>query len=107
MTSYGPKVKWACGNYVKYGVKVCAGPIILGKDLDNLFKIMFQSLLNYQEVSNELYNYYMIEDTEIHKRKEKQKIGNKIAMLERKKEKLLEIKLKDLIDDGKNFNKRI
>lgn len=97
--SYGKKIKWACGNYTKYGVKACLSPIILEQDLDNLFKIIIQNFITPRDIAHELYTYYTLVSTSDEKSVRIKKIKKKITLLKVKKEKLLEIKLKDLLDD--------
>ena len=112
--SHGSKKKnrpvWCCSQYLKYNLDVCTSPIILEKDLYNILKNIFDSIItNKDDLINEIFELYKSINIENVYNKELNIIKNKIDENENKKNYLIDLVLKgDLTrEDLKNQFKKI
>ena len=97
---------WACSKYITHGLKECESPIIEEKELIEIFKVVLDKfLLNKEEIISDLlskykkYNFTKDFDIEI------SKIEDNIKNVQAKKDKLLELTIKNLLSD-EEFYKR-
>ena len=97
---------WCCKKYKKEGVSVCESPIIREEYLDKIFIDLFidfignkKDYLNMimKEYENVILNYNFNDD--------KDRINKQILIIEKQKDKLLDLSLKGIIDDSL-FKKR-
>ena len=100
------KPAWACSKYITYGIKGCETPIIQENELIEIFKVILNKfLLNKEDIIQDLLNRYkkynFAKDFEM----EISKIESNIKSVEFKKDKLLELTIKNLITD-EEFYKR-
>ena len=100
------KPAWACSKYIMSGLKGCESPIIQESELIEIFKVVLNKfLLNKEEIIEDLINKYkkynFVEDfdTEI------SKLEDNIKNVHAKKDKLLELAIKNLLSD-EEFHKR-
>lgn len=100
------KPAWACSKYIMSGLKGCESPIIQESELIEIFKVVLNKfLLNKEEIIEDLLNKYkkynFVEDfdTEI------SKLEDNIKIVYAKKDKLLELTIKNLLSD-EEFHKR-
>ena len=97
---------WACKTYRKEGVDVCSSPVIRESYLDKIFINIFdnfiknkksyleQVLKEYQVLLEKQNSSFNIDD-----------VKNQISQIEKQKDKLLDLSLKDIINDTE-FKKR-
>lgn len=100
------KPAWACSRYITYGLKECESPIIQESELIEILKVVLNKFLsNKEEIIEDLMNKYkkynFTKDFEM-------KISNiesNINVIQSKKDKLLELTIKNLLSD-EEFYKR-
>ncbi len=96
-------ITWVCSKYLRYGKEYCDTANIRESELKYIFKDIIDKLnIDLNKVVNMLLNYY--EKVNINK-KDENKLGEDIRRIEIKKDKLLDLKIKDLISD-EEFRKR-
>lgn len=100
------KPAWACSRYITYGLKECESPIIQESELIEIFKVVLNKFLsNKEEIIEDLLNKYkkynFTKDFEV----EISNIENNINVIQTKKDKLLELTIKNLLSDDE-FYKR-
>lgn len=96
-------ITWVCSKYLKYGKEYCDTANIRESELNYIFKDIIDKLnIDLSKVVNMLLNYY--EKFNINKNDEN-KLEEDIKRIEIKKDKLLDLKIKDLISD-EEFRKR-
>lgn len=100
------KPAWACSKYITYGLKECESPIIQESELIEIFKtVLNKFLLNKEEIIQDL----LIKYKKFNQTKELQndidKLEEKIKECTAKKDKLLELTIKNLLSD-EEFHKR-
>lgn len=100
------KPAWACSRYIANGLKGCQSPIIEESELIEIFKVILNKfLVNKEEIIDDLlkkykkFNFDRDFDTEI------SKFERNINIAQSKKDKLLELTIKNLISDDE-FYKR-
>ena len=100
------KPAWACSKYIISGLKGCESPIIQESELIEIFKVILNKfLLNKEEIIEDLLNKYkkynFARDFDI----EISKLEDNIKIVHDKKDKLLELAIKNLLSD-EEFHKR-
>ena len=100
------KPAWACSKYIMSGLKGCESPIIQEAELLEVFKgVLNKFLLNKEEIIEDLLNKYkkynFTRDFDI----EILKLEDNIKIVYAKKDKLLELAIKNLLSD-EEFHKR-
>ena len=96
-------ITWVCSKYLKDGKEYCDTANIRESELNYIFKDIIDKLnIDLNKVVNMLLNYY--EKFNINK-KDENKLEEDIKRIEIKKDKLLDLKIKDLISD-EEFRKR-
>lgn len=100
------KPAWACSKYIMSGLKGCASPIIQESELIEIFKVVLNKFLsNKEEIIEDLLNKYkkynFAKDFDI----EISKLEDNIKIAHAKKDKLLELAIRNLLSDDE-FQKR-
>ena len=100
------KPAWACSRYITYGLKECESPIIQESELIEILKVVLNKFLsNKKEIIEDLMNKYkkynFTKDFEM----EISNIESNINVIQSKKDKLLELTIKNLLSD-EEFYKR-
>lgn len=96
-TKRSTTVKWACSEYVKYHLSVCKSPLISEVDLNYIFNSLFDELFKDKEsLTQELTKYYDIS----------LKYEENIKSIREQLAKLLDLRLKDIIDDDEFLSKK-
>lgn len=100
------KPAWACSRYITYGLKECESPIIQESELIEILKVVLNKFLsNKEEIIEDLMNKYkkynFTKDFEM----EISNIESNINVIQSKKDKLLELTIKNLLSD-EEFYKR-
>lgn len=100
------KPAWACSRYITYGLKECESPIIQESELIEILKVVLNKFLsNIEEIIEDLMNKYkkynFTKDFEM----EISNIESNINVIQSKKDKLLELTIKNLLSD-EEFYKR-
>lgn len=100
------KPAWACSRYITYGLKECESPIIQESELIEILKVVLNKFLsNKEEIVEDLMNKYkkynFTKDFEM----EISNIESNIKAIQAKKDKLLELTIKNLLSD-EEFYKR-
>lgn len=100
------KPAWACSRYITYGLKECESPIIQESELIEVLKVVLNKFLsNKEEIIEDLLNKYkkynFTKDFEM----EISNIESNINVIQAKKDKLLELTIKNLLSD-EEFYKR-
>lgn len=100
------KPAWACSRYITYGLKECESPIIQESELIEILKAVLNKFLsNKEEIIEDLMNKYkkynFTKDFEM----EISNIESNIKVIQAKKDKLLELTIKNLLSD-EEFYKR-
>lgn len=93
------KIRWACGNYIRYRLDACESPIIAESDLNNIFRIIMRQVFNSDEIIKEMLDYYKNLRVDNNYQYKIIKIKNEIKDIEAKKEKLLELNLDGSINN--------
>ena len=100
------KPAWACSKYITYGLKACESPIIQESELIEIFKVVLgKFLLNKEEILSDLFNKYKKYNFAKDFEGDINKIENKIDTIQTKKDKLLELVIKEFIKN-EEFQKR-
>ena len=100
------KPAWACSKYIMSGLKGCESPIIQEAEMIEMFKILLNKfLLNNEEIIEDLMNQYkkynFAKDLDL----EISKMEDNVKILHTKKDKLLELAIKNFLSD-EEFYKR-
>lgn len=100
------KPAWACSRYITYGLKECGSPIIQESELIEILKAVLNKFLsNKEEIIEDLFNKYkkfnFAKDYSI----DIAKFEDNIKVLQAKKEKLLELAIKNFLSN-EEFYKR-
>lgn len=100
------KPAWACSKYITHGLKECESPIIQENELIEIFKVVLENFLsNKEEIIEDLLNKYkkfnQTRDYDIDISKQEENING----LQAKKDKLLELTIKNFLSD-EEFYKR-
>lgn len=100
------KPAWACSRYITYGLKECESPIIQETELVEILKVVLNKFLsNKEEIIEDLLSKYkkynFTKDFEM----EISNIKSNIKVIQAKKDKLLELTIKNLLSD-QEFYKR-
>lgn len=100
------KPAWACSKYIMSGLKGCESPIIQEAEMIEMFKILLNKfLLNNEEIIEDLMNKYkkynFAKDLDL----EISKMEDNVKILHTKKDKLLELAIKNFLSD-EEFYKR-
>lgn len=100
------KPAWACSRYITHGLKECESPIIQESELVEILKVVLNKFLsNKEEIIEDLlskykkYNFTKDFDSEI------SNVESDIKVIQAKKDKLLELTIKNLLSD-EEFYKR-
>lgn len=100
------KPAWACSKYITHGLKQCESPIIQESELIDILKVVLNKFLsNKEEIVEDLlnkykkYNFTKDFDSDI------SNTENDINVIQAKKDKLLELTIKNLLSD-EEFYKR-
>lgn len=106
LTSSSKSVVWMCGHYQRHGIKGCESPRLLEKELDEIFKKIIDIVqVNKEDIINHLTGIYekalKVRDYD----KEKKKLEEKIFEIKTKKDKLLDLCMKNLISENE-FSER-
>lgn len=100
------KPAWACSKYITYGIKECESPIIQECELIETFKVILSKfLLNKEDIIQDLMEKYKKYNFARDYEMEISKLESNIKSVEFKKDKLLELTIKNLITD-EEFYKR-
>ena len=106
LTSENGTVDWMCGHYQRHGIKGCASPRLKERELDVIFKSLLDDLQSSKtEIINHLTSIYEKTLTTRDFEQEKKKIEEKIYDTKIKKEKLLDLCMKELISE-EEFSER-
>lgn len=103
-TSSGKKKKtiitWRCSHFLKYNTTGCNGPILYDDELKEIVgKSILKYISNVSIVDDLIKEYKTIEDTKDYS-KEIEKKKEEIEKLEKSKSKILELIVKELIDEN-------
>ncbi len=97
---------WACKKYKRDGVSACESPIIREEYLDKIFINIFTDFLeNKKEYLNSVLKEYENVIGSYNSNVDVDSINNQIKSVEKQKDKLLDLSLKEIIDDVE-FKKR-
>ena len=100
------KPAWACSKYITHGLKECESPIIQESELIEIFKTVLEKFLsNKEEIISDLLNKYKQFNFTRDFNTEISKIEGYIREVKIKKDKLLELTIKQLLSD-EEFYKR-
>lgn len=100
------KPAWACSKYITYGLKECESPIIQESELIEILKVVLNKFLsNKEEIIEDLLNKYKKYNFTKDFETEIANIGSNINVIQAKKDKLLELTIKNLLSD-EEFYKR-
>ena len=96
---------WFCKKYKVAGVKSCASPIIKEFLLDDIFLKLFNELIDTNKFINSIINDYKSILNNNNCIDDINDLNNDIKMIEKQKDKLLDLSIKGIIDDLE-FKKR-
>ena len=97
---------WACSEYITHGLKGCESPIIEESELIEILKVVLNRFLeNKEEIIEDLLNKYKKFNETKDFKLEISKIEDNIKEVQSKKDKLLELTIKNLLSD-EEFYKR-
>lgn len=97
---------WSCKKYKKEGVSACESPIIREEYLDKIFIEIFTDFIeNKKEYLNLVLKEYENVIQSYNSSEDEDSIKNQISAIEKQKDKLLDLSLKEIIDDIE-FKKR-
>lgn len=100
------KPAWACSRYITYGLKECESPIIQESELIEILKVVLNKFLsNKEEIIEDLLNKYKKYNFTKDFETEIANIESNINGIQTKKDKLLELTIKNLLSD-EEFYKR-
>ena len=100
------KPAWACSRYIRYGLKECESPIIQESELIEILKVVLNKFLsNKEEIIEDLLNKYKKYNFTKDFETEIANIESNINVIQAKKDKLLELTIKNLLSD-EEFYKR-
>ena len=100
------KPAWACSRYITYGLKECESPIIQESELIEILKVVLNKFLsNKEEIIEDLLNKYKKYNFTKDFKTEIANIESNINVIQAKKDKLLELTIKNLLSD-EEFYKR-
>ncbi len=100
------KPAWACSKYITYGLKECESPIIQESELIEILKIVLNKFLYHkEEIIEDLLNKYKKYNFTKDFETEIVNIESNINVIQAKKDKLLELTIKNLLSD-EEFYKR-
>lgn len=100
------KPAWACSRYITYGLKECESPIIQESELIEILKVVLNKFLsNKEEIIEDLLNKYKKYNFTKDFETEIANIESNINVIQAKKDKLLELTIKNLLSD-EEFYKR-
>ena len=100
------KPAWACSEYITHGLKGCESPIIEENELIEILKVVLDKFLqNKEEIIEDLLNKYKKFNETKDFKLEISKIEDNIKEVQAKKDKLLELTIKNLLSD-EEFYKR-
>lgn len=100
------KPAWACSRYITYGLKRCESPIIQESELIKILKVVLNKFLsNKEEIIEDLLNKYKKYNFTKDFETEISNIESNINVIQSKKDKLLELTIKNLLSD-EEFYKR-
>ena len=100
------KPAWACSEYITHGLKGCESPIIEESELIEILKVALNRFLeNKEEIIEDLLNKYKRFNEAKDFKLEISKIEDDIKEVQAKKDKLLELTIKNLLSD-EEFYKR-
>ena len=100
------KPAWACSKYITHGLKECESPIIQETELIEIFKtILSKFLQNKEEIIEDLLNKYKKFNQVKDIKNDIEDLENRIKEANDKKDKLLELTIKNLVTD-EEFYKR-
>ncbi len=100
------KPAWACSKYITYGLKECESPIIQESELIEILKVVLNKFLsNKEEIIEDLLNKYKKYNFTKDFETEIANIESNINVIQTKKDKLLELTIKNLLSD-EEFYKR-
>lgn len=101
---------WICSKSKKYGLKECETPILVEKELYEVFKIVLGNFIkNQKEIIKDLLEKYEQVSQTTKTENEIQKFENAILDLQKKKEKLLDLAVNEFIENAefKNRNEKL
>ena len=97
---------WSCKNYKVNGVDACASPILKESYLDKIFISIFDDFINNKkDYLNQVITEYKNIVESISNNKSSKDLEKEIDLINRQKDKLLDLSLKGMIDDFE-FKKR-
>lgn len=100
------KPAWACSKYITYGLKECESPIIEETELIKILKVVLNKFLsNKEEIIEDLLNKYKKYNFTKDFETEIANIESNTNVIQAKKDKLLELTIKNLLSD-EEFYKR-
>ncbi len=100
------KPAWACSRYITYGLKECESPIIQESELIEILKVVLNKFLsNKEEIIEDLLNKYKKYNFTKDFETEISNIESNINVIQAKKDKLLELTIKNLLSDEEFFKR--
>lgn len=100
------KPAWACSKYITHGLKECESPIIQETELIEIFKsILSKFLENKEEIIEDLLNKYKKFNQVKDIKNDIENLESKIKEAENKKDKLLELAIKNLVTDEEFYER--
>jgi len=100
------KPAWACSKYITHGLKECESPIIQETELIEIFKTILNKFLqNKEEIIEDLLNKYKKFNQVKDIKNDIENLENKIKESENKKDKLLELAIKNLVTDEEFYER--
>lgn len=100
------KPAWACSKYITHGLKECESPIIQEAELIEIFKtILSKFLQNKEEIIEDLLNKYKKFNQVKDIKNDIEELESKIKEAENKKDKLLELVIKNLVTDEEFYER--
>ena len=100
------KPAWACSKYITHGLKECESPIIQETELIEIFKsILSKFLENKEEIIEDLLNKYKKFNQVKDIKNDVENLEDKIKEAENKKDKLLELAIKNLVTDEEFYER--
>jgi len=95
------RATWVCSKSRKYGIKSCETPILIEKELYEVFRnVLGMFIKNQKDILEDLLEKYEQVSTNTKSENEIQKFVNNIIELKKKKEKLLDLAVNEFIESA-------
>lgn len=92
---------WQCNNYLRHGIKGCLTPILYEKHLDEIFTSVIEKFIdNKEELLDNILNDYKNLLEESNEFFDTESLNLKLEEQKKYKDRLIEMSLKNLIDDN-------